>query len=301
MANIGSIYISPALLNSSCAWASDFEQLSELYQCRFTGAVTTRTSSIDGSSEDESYKVAFSASGTILQSPAPEPSPSKPFIISITASSAEDLSKTLALIQQFRAKIYDIHPDSPSRIAIEFNTSCPNIAGSPPQGYILDSDASILAMLQVIADEVRKDQTFTAGLKLPPYIYRDQFVSVVKLISSMEFVGTNGVKRNPFAFFTCTNTLGSSLLFGDQVLESTGEFAVPTVFGGLAGDGLHALALGNVRMFSQLLEGQLISIIGVGGVTSPDAAQRMRAAGAKVVACATLLGKEGTRAFEMLQ
>jgi len=43
-----------------------------------------------------------------------------------------------------------------------------------------------------------------------------------------------------------------------------------------------------------------VRIIGVGGVTSKEAAARMRQAGADVVGCATLLGKEGIQAFEML-
>ena len=43
-----------------------------------------------------------------------------------------------------------------------------------------------------------------------------------------------------------------------------------------------------------------IIIIGVGGVTTPAAVSRMRKAGAQVVACATLLGRMGVRAFEIL-
>jgi dihydroorotate dehydrogenase (fumarate) len=77
-----------------------------------------------------------------------------------------------------------------------------------------------------------------------------------------------------FAFLTCTNTLGNSLLFGDQVREAREEPA----FGGLAGEALHALAL----------------------VTSSAGVARMRNAGAAVVGAATLLGKEGVGAFEVL-
>lgn len=38
----------------------------------------------------------------------------------------------------------------------------------------------------------------------------------------------------------------------------------------------------------------------MGGVTSPEAAERMRKAGAVVVGAATFLGKEGVGAFEKL-
>jgi hypothetical protein len=112
---------------------------------------------------------------------------------------------------------------------------------------------------------------------------------------------------NPFAFFTCTNTLGNSLAFADQTVDGSGdagEFAVPPGVGGLAGEAIHSLSLGNVYSFSGLLAKSQdpalreIAIIGAGGVTSPEAVSRMHRAGAKVVGCATLLGKLGVAAFE---
>lgn len=45
---------------------------------------------------------------------------------------------------------------------------------------------------------------------------------------------------------------------------------------------------------------QSIGIIGVGGVTSPAAYQRMKKAGAAAVACATALGMNGVGIFEKL-
>ena len=57
MVKVHTIDISPPLLNSSCAWASDFAQLRELYDCPFTGAVTTRTATLDGFEEDERHTV----------------------------------------------------------------------------------------------------------------------------------------------------------------------------------------------------------------------------------------------------
>ena len=51
MANIRQLHVSPALINSSCAWASSEAQLRDLYECQYTGAVTTRTSTLDGFKE----------------------------------------------------------------------------------------------------------------------------------------------------------------------------------------------------------------------------------------------------------
>ncbi|KAJ3485660.1 hypothetical protein NLJ89_g11881 [Agrocybe chaxingu] len=164
-------------------------------------------------------------------------------------------------------------------------------------------------------------------MKLPPYTHMDQYMEVMAGLRSLAVTPPGREKTNPFAFLTCTNTLGNSLLFSEQTVpketgdvKDTGkdkdnakakakisEFAVPPVLGGLAGDGLHPLALGNVYRFRQMLleenkETGLsdIKIIGVGGVTSKEAAERMRKAGADVIACATLFGKEGVRAFEIL-
>lgn len=161
----------------------------------------------------------------------------------------------------------------------------------------------------MLADAHSKDTTLSIGLKLPPYVYKDQFLEAIAGIKSLSTPSHDGTVNNPVAFLTCTNTLGNSLLFSDQTI-TTGDqiFAIPTTLGGLAGDPLHPLALGNVFTFKNLISSQeakdagisQIKIIGVGGVTSREAAIRMRNAGAVAVACATLFGKEGVRAFEII-
>jgi dihydroorotate dehydrogenase (fumarate) len=192
-------------------------------------------------------------------------------------------------------------------IAIELNTSCPNIPNSPPSAYKF---LSLVPLLKILKDEYMNDETLTIGLKLPPFVYRDQFREVLDGIKSLCIMKDNGLtKKCPFSFFTCTNTLGTSLIFAEQAdLQDSqpGHFAVPTALGGLAGESLHALSLGNVYTFSQLLREHEyddlkdIIIIGVGGVTSKEAAVRMRRAGAAIVGCATLFGKEGVKAFEIV-
>jgi len=226
----------------------------------------------------------------------------KPVIISITSSKPEELASMVAAIQTLRRELNDLSR-TPSRVAIEVNTSCPNIKHTSPSGY---SFKLLTPLLKVLATEYAADKTLTIGLKLPPYVYREQFTDVLEVLSSL------GVPT-PVAFLTCTNTLGSTLLFPDQTTTSlasnaaNSEFAVPTATGGLSGESIHALALGNVYTFSTLLrEARFvpalsgIRIIGVGGVTSKPAFDRMRKAGANAVACATLYGKEGVRAFEII-
>lgn len=216
----------------------------------------------------------------------------------------------VASIQAMRMKVGDLNGSRTSRVAIELNTSCPNIQNSSPSGY---SFASLSPLLDVLAKEYAQDSTLTIGLKLPPFVFREQFLGVLDTLKQFTLT-INHANASPFSFLTCTNTLGNSLMFPDQLevhpLSSPGElvFGVPTALGGLAGDSLHALSLGNVYTFSQLLRAENcceaglgnLKIFGVGGVTSHEALLRMRRAGAEVVGCATLLGKEGLRAFEIL-
>ncbi|KAG5353866.1 hypothetical protein C0989_001118 [Termitomyces sp. Mn162] len=348
MVRIHTLNISPALINSSCAWASDLEQLTELYNSPFTGAVTTRTATLDGFQEGPTHtvassflsilhnlilrQVAFANSDSNVTSinsygysPHPlslylawvkvllrsEDGPRKPFIISITSSDPGQLRRMMQDIQHLRME----HVDTPAQsfIAIELNTSCPNIPNAPPTGYAFPS---LLPLLTVLREEYAKDPTLTIGLKLPPFVYRDQFNAVIDAIKGLCLLDdeSDTVPACPIAFFTCTNTLGNSLLFAEQSTrlvhpmegKEASPFAIPTGLGGLAGDALHALALGNVYTFSKILREAghsslgRISVIGVGGVTSKAAAERMREAGATVVGCATLLGKEGIRAFEII-
>ena len=57
MVDINRIRIEPAIVNTSCAWASDLAQLEELYYSPYTGAVTTRTATVSGFVEDSSHAV----------------------------------------------------------------------------------------------------------------------------------------------------------------------------------------------------------------------------------------------------
>lgn len=219
-------------------------------------------------------------------------------------------------IQDLRQRLGDMDSDQ-VRIAIELNTSCPNIDNAPPPAYTPESLCPLLAAL---TKAFWADRTLVLGLKLPPYTYSTQFTEVIGSIANLSR-DVEGKRYNPIAFLTCTNTLGNSLLFADQAVsaETLGSsrpndktyvdqsrFALPTPVGGLAGEAIHALALGNVHTFSRLLNKaddsslQTISIIGVGGVGSPAAVSRMYRAGAHVVGCATYLGQEGVRAFELL-
>ncbi|KAL0950481.1 hypothetical protein HGRIS_007293 [Hohenbuehelia grisea] len=336
MVVINSIDISPPLINTSCAWASDKAQLEALFACQHTGAVTTRTATLEGFAENNTHTVVFNADDSTLNSYGYSPHPlkqylqwipeiltasgagsAKPFILSITSSSAATLRDMISAIQAVRHMTLD---DSAStkpwltRIAIELNTSCPNIASAPPSAYA-PADGAFPELLSVIAEAHRADSSLTIGLKLPPFVYTGQFHAVLASVAALSYDAPAEATRasgrvNPVAFFTCTNTLGNSLFFASQVQRAESDastLALPTGLGGLAGSALHPLALGNVFTFRNLLDassdGALgrITIIGVGGVTDTEGTARMHAAGAKVVGAASALGKYGVTAFEKLR
>ena len=251
----------------------------------------------------------------ILKRPTEPANSSKPFIISITSSNPSELSEMVAEIQEFRSRLDDDR-STQCRIAIEINTSCPNIDGAPPPAYI---PSRLEPLLDVLALHFWRDQTLTIGLKLPPYVYAGQFTDMVSALAKYSQV-QDGEERNPIAFLTCTNTLGSSTFFKEQLKEGevakydpelgeeflNGPYALPTLSGGVGGDTIHSLSVWNVHSFAKLLAEstkpslRAVSVIGVGGVTSPQAVKRMHIAGAVAVACATYLGAEGVRAFKLL-
>lgn len=131
-------------------------------------------------------------------------------------------------------------------IAIEMNTSCPNIPSHPPPAYSPDI---LRPLLRAFADAFKVDPTLTLGLKLAPFVYRKQQQDVLDLIAEFTEEG-----RNPIAFLTCTNTLGNCTMFLDQtrtafngaIGDEVSAKALPTQFGGLAGEPLHYLSLGYV-------------------------------------------------------
>lgn len=182
------------------------------------------------------------------------PQSTKPIIISITFDSLglngneseTSLETLLEKIQILRREISDIPTNGGQyvRIGVEINTSCPNITNKPPPAY---EPASMRPLLAVIAKHVSKDPSLVVGLKLPPYVHAKQFTDVVSELAKI----SPAQGPHPIAFLTCTNTLGSSLLFEDQTLPSNFEkpsepvgFAVPTIYGGLAGESIHPLSLG---------------------------------------------------------
>ncbi|CAD0094869.1 unnamed protein product [Aureobasidium vineae] len=307
--------IEPPLLNSANPWCSTREDLEALYACPHTGAVTTRTSLLLGFPHDDAiHQHAFFSTKSQTATTAPDytitgkeypaslntlgysPTPintylhwiaqivaacpntrPKPFIVSVTGS-PQEVAECYTRVAALAARIS-------APLAVEVNLSCPNIANKPPPAY---SGSALKEYINALENVPR---TVPLGFKTPPYTYAGQFKTLIDTLCASG--------KSPIDFITATNTLGSCLvLAGEQPLLAS---AAGTGIGGLAGEPLHPLALGNVATLRRLLdehpELRDIDIIGVGGVSDAAGLSRMQAVGAKVVAVGTALGREGLPVF----
>jgi dihydroorotate dehydrogenase (fumarate) len=307
--------INPPLLNSANPWATTLDDLRALYACKSTGAVTTRTSLINGFGHDpEKHQYLFFNSadhtshgtdttpstnaslnnlgyspltletylGFIKTIASETPNPTRKwFIVSVTGT-PEQVLESYKLILSTSKSLPAEFP-----LAMEINLSCPNIPGKPPPAY---SGSELSIYLYTIQSDV--DESVPLGLKTPPYTHAGDYN---ELTSALGNSTTSNHGKCPVSFLTSTNTLGSCLVMGETVLPGSG-------MGGMAGAPLHPLALGNVATLRRMLderpeEMRRIQIIGVGGVSDAAGYRRMRAVGAVAIGVGTALGLKGVGVF----
>lgn len=333
------LYIDPPLLNSASPWATTYEDLKALYDCPFTGAVTVRTSLLNGFQHDKNiHQYAFfdcggaapakgdasiTAGKTSLNTlgyspvtldeylgivarvigsdgPVPPKQQKKPIILSVTGP-PEDVQEAYVMIQRkAREGGFDL--------GMEINLSCPNIKGKPPPAYDEAALAEYLVLLQaqkkMLVETVAGSQA-GRGIVVPPIGIKlppyTYMGQFEEIVGAIASATMDG--RSVVDFVTATNTLGSSLVLNEECQPALASEA-GTGIGGLAGLALHPLALGNVATLRRVLdrteETKEVMIIGVGGVYDQGGFERMRQVGATAVAVATALGREGVGVFEKI-
>lgn len=328
--NLG-LHINPPLLNSASPWATTVDNLRELYNCPYIGAITIRTSLLNGFPHDpDIHQYTFfsssigRATARVAEDGRSEVLPNEDSSVNTLGYSPIPLQKYLMWIgQACSGEIPDFHPRAGKpiivsvtgsaeevascysfishlqqrtglRLMMEINLSCPNIPDKSPPAY---DEESLLAYLLALAKErAIFDGVVLAGIKTPPYTYQGQFNALMSALkASTKFAG-----GCPVSFITATNTLGSCLVLKDDqpALKSASGGGI----GGMAGSSLHPLALGNVsiirRMLDEFEDTKHIEIIGVGGVSDNAGYLRMRNVGAAAVAVGTAFGREGTAVFK---
>lgn len=241
----------------------------------------------------------------------------KPFIVSVTGS-AEEVGRCCEHLLEVLNEPQKSYPSSDKDassldldsdldldldLMMEINLSCPNIPDKPPPAYDGASLTEYITAVGKAKSNVPKTYSrgLHVGIKTPPYTYQGQFQILIDALER----STSLEGGCPISFITATNTLGSCLVLNgndDPALGSVNGSGI----GGLAGDALHPIALGNVRTVRGMLDASEyadvrdIKIIGIGGVSDAAAYRRMMKVGAEAVGVGTALGREGVAVFEKI-
>lgn len=197
---------------------------------------------------------------------------SKPIIASIAGLHFKDYP---VLVEAFQKSDADL---------IEVNLSCPNIEGKSQIAYDISLAEDILAGIWKLGKK-------PIGLKLPPYYDSAHQEDMAELI-----------RRFNVSFITCINSVGNSLVINPET--ETPVIKPKRGLGGLCGDYIKPVALGNVRSFYEILNKNKgknnVSIIGVGGIKSGSDAFEFLLAGADAVQVGTTFEIEGSNCFKRI-
>ncbi len=327
------------LLNSANPWATTQEDLQALYDCPYTGAVTTRTCTLNGFQHDDSIHqhCFFAENHAVTQHSNSKTINNSP--------KAQDQSKTIVIpISSLNTLGYSPLPlrDYIYIITRIIATGDNFHGGRKPIIFSVTGSASEVSdcYRQLSSSRPSPEHRYLMEINLscpnirgkpPPAYSKDHLSEYLRTLNEAMKSTENqaepleiGIKTPPYthqaqftdlisallsstpcpiSFITATNTLGSCLILSPEETPTINS-ADGSGIGGMAGAALHPLALGNVRKIRQMLdvheELRHIKIIGVGGVSDGAGYRRMRSVGADAVAVGTALGSEGIGIFEKI-
>ena len=253
-------FIDPPLLNSANVWATTEEDLEALYRCPATGAVTIRTSLLNGFAHDDTiHQYCFFDPGSMsfddefsLPTDA-RTSMNETSSLNTLGYSPITLEKYIEIIERIenravhvnahrcKAIIFSITGTAAEVVMcgqllqsradkglstwmMEVNLSCPNIVNKPPPAYSREGLLSYLTALQTARLGI------AVGIKTPPYTYQGQFNDLIGALLESSLNETC-----PISFITATNTLGSCFVPGISPDEKAINSANGLGIGGLAG------------------------------------------------------------------
>lgn len=256
--------ITLCLVNSSNPWATTAGDIQKLFDCPRTGAVTTRTSLLNGFAHDANiHQYTFFSSDEHKAHPHTADDADVPASFSGSLNtlgySPIDLASYLAMLGRVmadstlpdalrRSKPFIISVTGPAQavaecyrwiqalqtimpnpLCMEINLSCPNIPGKPPPAY---SGSSLSEYLQALVKERHSNtdaKKIAIGIKTPPYTYHDQFQILIDALLAVS------EPQCPIDLITATNTLGSSLVLADTHGTPALNSANGAGIGGMAG------------------------------------------------------------------
>jgi dihydroorotate dehydrogenase (fumarate) len=230
----------------------------------------------------------------------------KPFIVSVTGSAEEVGRCCTRLIHVLNHPDQELpSPKGKSRglnLMMEINLSCPNIPDKPPPAYDGTALTEYISAISSAKNSHQLPLDIHVGIKTPPYTHHGQFATLISVLERSSILDGGC----PISFITATNTLGYCLVLDAEDRSPALGSVNGTGIGGMAGDALHPLALGNVKTIRRMLDASEkedvrgIAIIGVGGVKDADGFRRMRSVGAAAVGVGTAFGREGVEVFKKI-
>lgn len=179
-----------------------------------------------------------------------------------TPEESQEIAKTLS-------KVADV---------LEVNLSCPNILGKGQIIYDFEMSTRIL-------DAVKKNTDKKVAVKVAAFLdptAQEKFCEIIK--------------KTGIDIIVAINTLGNAM----YIDSDRKKIMLKPKWGGLGGEPIKMIGLGNVRRYYEYLKGS-IPIIGCGGIANGKDAFTYALAGASAFATGSCLAKEGTGLFARLE
>lgn len=164
---------------------------------------------------------------------------------------------------------------------LELNLGCPNVWGDAGQKPIASFN---IDLMEAIITEIGRRYPFFFDIKVSPYSDPAMIPRLVEVIQKNELYVSSIVTCNTFP-----NGIAHD---GERRVLDT-----PDGFGGVAGNALFPVALGQVAQFNNAIGGEWPRVIGVGGISTGTHVRAMRDAGASGIQVGTAYGEQGARVF----
>lgn len=180
--------------------------------------------------------------------------------------------------EEYQTLAFDLAPHG----GIELNLGCPNVWKEDGQKPIASFN------LELIDDIVRRTQKLNyrpMRIKVSPYSDPSMILEVAGIFKKSA--------ARIDAIVTC-NTFPNGVAVKDGVSRA---LATPNGYGGVGGNAMHNIALGQVAQWKAALEGTTIKVIGVSGVDCGKRLLNMRAVGADGAQVGTHYGENGAGIF----
>ncbi|MDB5190198.1 MAG: Dihydroorotate oxidase [Parcubacteria group bacterium] len=163
---------------------------------------------------------------------------------------------------------------------LELNLGCPNVWGDSGQKPIAAFDLDL--MKAIITEVSRRMPGLFFDIKVSPYSDPSMIQRIADLVRDTQVLN----------IVTC-NTFPNAIAYKDckRALQT------PNGYGGMAGNGLFPIALGQVAQFAEALGDEGPGIIGVGGINSGERVRAMNDAGATGIQIGTAFGEHGAGIF----